>query len=279
MSPRAYQPPTGRIRVDRRTFEEVVRDLRHAVVAVIRNRPIGNNQFQATSLGSGFFVSPEVLVTCAHVLNPVSARHSDGDFYLLVRRTDATAAQVYAIPAVKDGDQLHLFPECDLGILVARGIQNQAYVALDYNDWAVGKDIGVAGYPLPRLTAANNQLAYDGLIFRVAKGIVTSTFDTALNTENGTLPNVSVIEVNFLFVPGNSGGPVFDVSTGRVGGFVDCYTTTKIRERVEQVNPQLISSLPQGLGTSYIENVNALYSLALKVSQCRAHLERFGVAL
>jgi len=276
--PKVYQPPTGRIRTDHRPFEEIVRDLRHAIFSVVRNRPVGGNQFQATPLGSGFFVSPEVLLTCAHVLDPATARHEDGDFYLLVR-TDSATATVHSIPSVKRGEQLHLFPDCDLGILVAGGLKGQAYAALDYNDWAVGKDIGVAGYPIPRLNVANGQLAYDGLIFRVARGIVTSTFKTQLTTDNGVLPNVSVIEVNFLFVPGNSGGPVFDATTGRVGGYVECYTTTKIRERVEQANPQLAATLPQGLGAAYIENINALYSLGLKVDQCRAQLERFGVKL
>jgi hypothetical protein len=50
---------------------------------------------------------------------------------------------------------------------------------------------------------------------------VTSTFNTQLTTENGVLQNASVIEVNFLFVPGNSGGTVFDALTGRVGGYVE----------------------------------------------------------
>ena len=44
------------------------------------------------------------------------------------------------------------------------------------------------------------------------------------------LLNAPILEVNFLFVPGNSGGPIFDAETSQVVGFVDAFTTIKIGE-------------------------------------------------
>ena len=120
-----------------------------------------------------------------------------------------------------------------------------AFAALEFGEIQVGQEIGVAGYPLARLRVEEGQLRYDGLIFRVAKGVVTSTYQTNINSDQGrVLAGLHIVEVNFLFVPGNSGGPVFDAETGRVCAFVQGYTTVKIREKVETVT--LIPNLTGG---------------------------------
>ena len=274
-----YQPPRRRLATNRRIFEHVVRDMNYAVFSVVRNRPLGNNQWVAHSLGSGFFVAPEVFLSANHVFNGPALPHQDGDFYHLVR-VDRPRATVHLVSNVVSGGSLHLFPESDMALLQVQGIRDQAFVALDYAEWPIGKEIGVAGYPIPRLGTSNGQLTYDGLIFRVAKGVVTSAYKSNIQIEGGhVLPNVPVLEVNFLFVPGNSGGPIFDSETGRVAGFVHGFSTTKIRERVEQVGPNLAPNLPAGLSTSYIENLNALYSLAVSIGHCREHLATLGVNL
>ena len=122
-------------------------------------------------------------------------------------------------------------------------------------------------------TDQNGALSYGNLTFRVAKGVVTATYLANVNA----LLNVPILEVNFLFVSGNSGGPIFDSESSQVVGFVDAFTTIKIRERVEQVT--LIQHLPDGMSNSYIENVNALYSLGIKLDRVRGHLTAHGVAL
>ncbi len=276
--PKPYQPPTGRIRTNRRSFEEVVRDLRYAIFAVVRCRPIGGDQFNATSLGSGFFVAPQIFVTCHHVINGVANPHQDGDHYQLVCSRDEAGGLFHTLQNVILNREVFLFPDVDLALLLGRGIRDQAFVSLDYSTWPVGKEIGVAGYPIPRLIVAEGQLRYDGLLFRVAKGVITSTYVTNLQTDQAViLERAPVIEVNFLFVPGNSGGPVFDAETGRVGGFVHGYTATKIRERIEHVT--LLQDLPEGITGQYVENLNALYSVAIKMDRARPHLEKFGIGL
>lgn len=277
-----YTPPTGRLNSKRRTFEEVVRDIRHIVYSVIRLRPAANGTFDCGALGSGFFVSRDVFLTCHHVVNPINAPHVNGDMYRFVALTDGHGhLSGVQIANVTVGQTLHLFPDSDLALFRYPGPQNpnQPFVALEYGDVPVGKDIGVAGYPLPRLAAGTGaDLNYEGLVFRVARGALTSTYLTTINNDQGiVLQNAPVLEVNFLFVPGNSGGPVFDAETGRVIAFVHGYTATKIRERVEQVT--MLNPLPQGISNTYVENLSALYSLAIKMERARPHLESLGVTL
>jgi hypothetical protein len=275
-----YKPPTGRLNSQRRTFEEVVRDIRYTVFSVIRLRPAANGTFDCSALGSGFFVSHDIFLTCHHVANSVAAPHVDGDTYRLVSLTDSKGAGgVHQIGNVKVGETLHLFPDSDLALLRCVGRTDQPFVALEYGDVAIGREIGVAGYPVPQLLPGpNGDLAYNGLIFRVARGVLTSTYSTTINSDQGTaLQDAPVLEVNFLFVPGNSGGPVFDAGTGRVMAFVHGYRTVKIRERLEQVT--MVNPLPPGVANTYIENLNALYSLAIKMERARPHLEDLGVTL
>ncbi|MBI1749942.1 MAG: trypsin-like peptidase domain-containing protein [Acidobacteria bacterium] len=273
-----YSPPSGKIPTKRRSFEEVVRDLRHAVYSIVRHRDIGNGRVEAGPLGSGFFVSPEVFLTCNHVIASPQAPHKDGDSYHLVCNLTGTSGAIHAIGNAVVGQNVHLFPDCDLALLISKARKDQPYVSIDFGDVPIGREIGVAGYPLSKLQVVNGNLSYEGLIFRVAKGVVTSTYNTNINPGIGPgIQAVSVIEVNFLFVPGNSGGPVFDAETGRVAAFVHGYTTEKIRERIEEAT--LIQDLPAGVSRQYIENLNALYSIAIKLERVRPQLEAFGVRL
>ena len=46
---------------------------------------------------------------------------------------------------------------------------------------------------------------YDGLIYRVARGVITGNYQTNIQTEqNQVIQNIPGIKVNFLFVPENS---------------------------------------------------------------------------
>lgn len=79
--------PQGKLKTKPRRFFEVAHDMRHVVYSVIRQRPIvvnGKPGFNGAARGTGFFVSPEVFVTCHHVVNDVQDPHQPGDDYLLV---------------------------------------------------------------------------------------------------------------------------------------------------------------------------------------------------
>jgi len=270
--------PVGKISTKRRVFENVVADVRHAVYAVTRHRTAPQGGYQAWALGSGFFVSHNVFVTCAHVINPTANPHNDGDRYDLVNTLDNGAVTIHRVDNAVVGTNVQISPDADLALLILNDNQQRAYLPLEYGDVRVGTEIGVAGYPLPELIVQNATLLYAGLIFRVAKNVLTATYKTNIQSDSGsTLSDLPVLEVNFLFVPGNSGGPIFAGETGRVLGFVHGYRTHKIQERIENVT--LIQQLPDGVNTTYVHNQSALYSIGIKMIQVRTHLEQFGVTL
>jgi len=271
------EPPKGRISTKPRRFQQVVADLQYTVFSVIRWRMANANHLQVTALGSGFFVAKDVFLTCSHVLNSAENPHQDGDTYHLAGHFAGKFA-VHEIRQTAVGRDIFLYPDCDLGLIKAGGDVNQPYVALGYEDVPVGLEIGVAGYPLPRLIqGADGKLQTAGLIFRVAKGVVTASYKTNIQASTTVLPELPVVEVNFLFVPGNSGGPVFNAETGRVLAFVHGYQVIKIGERLETVTA--IPQLPPGVGNSYIGAVHAVYSVAIKLDPVRAHIEQHGATL
>ncbi len=173
------------------------------------------------------------------------------------------------------GNELNLFPQFDLAVLKVPREQGRAYASFGFNRVYEGEEIGVAGYPAARLSAApNGQLAVDGLIYRVGTGPVGAYYVANLSP---TIPNIPLIEVNFLFVPGNSGGPVFIANTGEVIGFVHGFHDAKIREKV--VTTRTNTVLPAGMSNQYVEHLHAIYSVAIKLDVIRTTLQTFGIAM
>lgn len=269
---------TGRLRSRRRAFTEVVDDIRHITYSVIRHRKAPQGMV-ALSLGSGFFIAPKLFMTCYHVMNSPAGPHQEGDIYHLVgTKRGNTAGKVLQVMDAKVGKNLHLYPEKDLALLIVDDAQDQPYAALSYSDVHEGSEIGIAGYPLPQLTVVNGQLHYGNLKYRVGRGIVTARYSTTINpVGNGPIPNAPIVEVNFLFVPGNSGGPVFESETGRVVGFVQGFNTAKILERIQKAGPS--TALPSGVSPDYIHSMDAIYSLAIKLDLVRNEIESFGASL
>jgi len=203
--------------------------------------------------------------------------HQDGDRYDLAGNLGSRGI-VHTVANGVIGQNVHLFPEDDLAILIVDGNQDRAYLPLDYGNIKVGEEIGVAGYPLSRLQLVNGLIGFGGLIFRVARSVLTATYPVNIQIDGGPLlANIPVLEVNFLFVNGNSGGPIFSAETGRVVGFVHGYQSYKVREKIETVS--MIPNFPAGMSNTYIENQSALYSLGIVISRVRDHLEQFAVAL
>jgi S1-C subfamily serine protease len=266
-------PPKGRLKAKKREFHEIVYDMRHVVCSVIRQRPM-QGAFGARALGTGFFVSRDVFITCDHVINDSADPHQAGDSYLLVCNITGSSGQMFSIQNAQIGTEIHLFPNLDLAVLRVPGtLPDQPYVALEYGDVYEGQDIGVVGYPLPEINIVNNNISFDALIYRAARGHVTGRFTTT----DGALINVPYVEVNFMFVPGNSGGPVFNAETGRVLGFVRGFRWQVIHEGIATIS--MIAQLPLGMSDKYVERLNAVYSVAVKLDFIRPTIENFGVSL
>jgi hypothetical protein len=270
--------PTGRLSTKKRDFKNVVSDLRHAVLSVVRFRPSQQaGLFDINVLGSGFFVSSEVFVTCWHVIDSPELPHVNGDQYQLVGNLGAVPISL-PIGNVM-GTDIHLFPDKDLAIIICKAKKDQAYLSVSYADIPVGMEIGVSGYPLARLgTDANGNPDVKALVYRVAKGVATAVFRYDVDHGDGhPLLDTQVVEVNFLFVPGNSGGPIFEADTGRAIAYVKGMRTHKIKETAEQCFPT--TQVPNGLSRTYLDAVHAVYSIGLTLDRVRPELEQFGVKL
>lgn len=271
-------PPQGRISHTKRPFFKVAYDMRHAVYSVVRNRPTTiNNQpgFQSAARGTGFFVSPEIFITCNHVLNDPADPHLPGDNYALVASMGSgILPRIVAVANPTIGNDIHLFPQFDFAILKVPPEINRPYASLSFNRVYEGEEIGVAGYPVARLIAVNGALSADGLIYRVGRGPVGAYYITNISQ---LLQQIPLVEVNFLFVPGNSGGPIFLAETGEVIGFVHGYHDTKIREKV--VTTHANTQLPPDLGNQYVEHLHAFYSIAIKLDLVRSTLQTFGIGV
>ena len=234
---------------------------------------------EAFPLGSGFFVSPKVFLTCCHVVNGTSNPHQDGDTYHLVNNLTGNNGVVHLLPSTTLGKDIHLFQNADLALFILPVPADQtAYVNLDFGLVQQGADIGVAGYPLPNLVVMNNQLRYDGLLYRVARGPVTATYNATIEGDQiKSSVAVPMIEVNFLFVPGNSGGPIFRANNGSVVGYVHGFRAQTIVQRHSQAFPSVV--LPPGMSRDYVENIHAVYSVGIKMECAKNTLQSFGVSL
>jgi serine protease Do len=273
------QPPQGRLRNSRRDFFKVAYDMRHVVHSVIRQRPIVvNNQqgLNSAARGTGFFVSPEIFITCNHVVDSAEDPHQPGDNYALVANMGVnTQPHVVLVANPVVGQDIQFFPAVDLAVIKVPRETGRPFASLSFNHAYEGEEIGVAGYPIAQLFAVNaQQLSVDGLIYRVGRGPVGASYVANVSP---TMQNISLVEVNFLFVPGNSGGPIFRAETGEVIGFVHGFHDTKIREKVVTTGPNTL--LPNGVSNQYVEHLHAIYSLAIKLDTVRDTLRVFGVGV
>jgi Trypsin-like peptidase domain len=270
--------PTGRIPTKaRKSFAALVADIRHAVFSVQRLRPRNDGLFDTSPLGSGFFVGSEVFITCRHVVDGPLNPHKEGDQYRLINNLDGNNGIIHEVNGGV-GKDIHLFPEDDCAILLSKSKKDQAFMPVSYSTIPVGMAIGVAGYPLAQATVdANKNLTLKGVIYRVSEGVANAVYNTDLNFKNDVpMKDVSVVEVNFLFVPGNSGGPIFDVETGRALAYVKGFRYPKVIENEETCN---LIEVPQGMSAKYLSAIYALYSVGITLSRVRTHLEKFGVTL
>lgn len=271
--------PVGKLSAKHREFKKIVSDLRHAVFSVVRQRPVGDGTFQTAALGSGFFVSPKIFVTCWHVIDDPRNAHQADDRYMLINNLDGKNGISYEIPGGV-GTDIHLYPDLDFAIVICNtAMPTQAYIPIGYACLPIGAEIGVAGYPLSSIKVNADGIAdISGLVYRVAKSTATSVYRTNWDGGDGhPLTNTLVVEVNFMFVPGNSGGPIFDAENGRAFAYVKGFTSPKINEFVDTAHPA--TQRPPNVQPEYLTGIRAVYSIGLTLDRVQEVLEGFGVQL
>lgn len=150
-----------------------------------------------TGSGSGFIISPDgICFTCAHVV--------DGAKEVYVRLDDEDEdRQVYKVE-IKYFDK-----ENDFALLQIIGIKNAYYFDLEENMNTVktGDDIAVFGFPFG-IGLNRNVMELEPSL---TKGYISS---------KNRLNDKKVYYMDAKSCPGNSGGPIFKVSTGKVIGYL-----------------------------------------------------------
>jgi S1-C subfamily serine protease len=169
----------------------------------------------ASYLGTGFFISPGILMTCNHVVS--SARNVLCAVYKSTSPTERTF----------DGlKEIKIHPDADIAIAKVGEIATSFYKPLQLNlspDIYLGKDI--YNYSYVNSPHADYKV---GVTPRFHKGYITRT---SVDDKN---PKLAYIEVNFSALSGMSGSPILNDQTEVIGMIYRNYRSQILEDYIEE---------------------------------------------
>jgi len=254
-------------------FGACVKWLKRSVYLIARGRKTiinGKEVINWITLGSGFIAAPKRMLTAAHVINDPEKgelmQHQVGDKYYLLRR-DEDDNWHYSIFEPMLDREIFLYPDLDLGIIYlddsfySKGEnifanEDDDYIRISKDLSPLGSSIGVLGYPLCKLEFENQDHSkpkIGNVLLRADMGVINCRYRTA--------ETVSLYEFTLAFNPGNSGGPIFDVITGKVISIVKGFKAIPIRLSEIRVTDETAKQFKEYTGKSYIETLHATYSI------------------
>ncbi len=267
-----------------RDFAECAHWLRHGVFAIVRGRETSPNNTQWLARGTGFLSNKGRMVTAAHIFkdpnNPHPlGQHQDSDNYYLLRNDHEGEGFAFVFKLTLN-QTLFLDQPTDTAVIYlpdnfygAGGVvhnRSSSFFRVATHRLSIGTDVGVFGYPLIQLEFENRDVTkpkIGDVILRVDRGVINAGFD---------IPNVGrIYEFTMSFNPGNSGGPIVDIRTGRFISIVKGYRPVTI-DVVEK-------DVPQGLQVkaysekSYLEPRTATYSQGVGTVSTAAFLAQHGI--
>jgi len=255
-------------------FSDCLHWVKKSIYMIVRGRKTLIDEKEAINwitLGTGFVVAPYRLITAGHVINDSSKgelfQHQDGDKYYIIKHDDLDNWH-YRIFEPKLNKEIFTFSDIDLGIIYL----DEGFYALDgkvfvdKNDFIrvskdycpIGTDIGVLGYPLCALQFENRDLSkpkIGNILLRGDKGVINCRYRKSEKIAN--------YEFTLSFNPGNSGGPIFDIKTGRLVSIVHGFRSSRIKIQETVLNDDEIKNLnlKEYKEKGFIETWHANYSI------------------
>jgi hypothetical protein len=257
-----------------RDFAECISWLKKCVFMVVRGRKIeleGKESINWITLGTGFIAAPNRFITANHVINDPDEnkgegyRHKDGDKYFILKHDDEN--NTYGrILDLNLNENIFLYPDIDLAIIYLEEIfyKEGDTVFIDKNDFIrisksfvpIGTDIGVLGYPLSNLTFMDQDFTRPNIgdiLLRTDTGVVNCRYQMPDKT--------FAYEFTLAFNPGNSGGPIFDIKTGRLLSIVKGYKAIQISAKENIISDEASKQLKTYKEKAFIEVLHATYSV------------------
>jgi len=253
-------------------FVDCLKWLKKSVYVVIRGRKTalnGKDGINWITLGTGFVTAPNRFLTAGHVINDPEKgelfNHQEGDKYYLLRHDDDSQWH-FRIFEPKLDKEIFVYSDIDLAIIY---LDEEFYksgdkIFTDKNDFIriskdflpIGTEVGVLGYPLSKLEFDNHDLnkpRISNMLLRTDKGVINCRYKTS--------EKHSLYEFTMAFNPGNSGGPIFDIKTGRVVSIVKGYRSSQINTREIAIPDEGAKQLKIYKEKAFIEVLHATYSM------------------
>lgn len=252
------------------SFSDCVKLLKKSVYVIARGRKTqlqGKEAINWITLGSGFVAAPNRFLTAAHVIdNPEGeiTQHKDGDKYYLLMHDDLNNFHIRVFEPKLNKD-VFIYPEIDIAIIYLDDefyqikdkifVNKNDFIRISKDFLPIGSEVGVLGYPLSKLEFDNQDFSHPriaNILMRTDKGVINCRYQTSKDQY--------LYEFTMDFNPGNSGGPIFDIKTGRVISIVKGFKSILIANKETVISNETAELFKTYKEKAFIETMNANYS-------------------